>query len=114
MRIISKSSSTGNHVVHKSRIFFLLFTVFLTFFYTTIIFGANTHVSPTNNSLAQNGSFENSYKSWSKVTWRDKTTTLRVLAHGAHSHSLRMHSKLTLSILEFPPCVCLFYLMQLT
>ncbi|KAF0201999.1 MAG: outer membrane adhesin-like [Bacteroidetes bacterium] len=62
---------------HQSRFIFLILTVFLTLFYTTLIFGATFHVDPTFTGSVQNGSITNPYNSWSKVTFNSNNSYLQ-------------------------------------
>jgi hypothetical protein len=62
---------------HQSRFIFLVLTLFLTLFYTTLIFGATFHVDPTFTGSLQNGSITNPYNSWSKVTFNSNNSYLQ-------------------------------------
>lgn len=61
----------------RSRFIFLTLTLFITLFYTTLIFGATFHVDPTYTGSVQNGSITNPYNSWSKVTFTNNNSYLQ-------------------------------------
>lgn len=77
MKITSKATNYTTHTHNNSKLLFLILTVLLTVFYSTIIFGATIYVDPTYNSSTQNGSITNPYNSWSKVTWTNGNSYLQ-------------------------------------
>ncbi len=77
MKITSKTADYNTHTHTNSKLIFLILTVLLTLFYTSIIFGATIYVDPTYNASTQNGSITNPYNSWSKVTWTNGNSYLQ-------------------------------------
>lgn len=47
---------------------FIVITILLLVFYSSLIFGATIYIDPTNTSSNQNGSITNPYNSWTKFT----------------------------------------------
>jgi hypothetical protein len=61
-----KQSSQPNLKAHAK---FLLLTILLLLVYSTMLFSANVYIDPTNTAANQNGSIDNPYNSWTKVTF---------------------------------------------
>jgi hypothetical protein len=62
---------------HQPRFIFLALTLFLTLFYTTLIFGATFYVDPTFTGSVQNGTIGNPYSSWTQFTITNGNTYLQ-------------------------------------
>lgn len=65
-----KSQVEINKIETRKRgLYFIVLTVLLSLFYTTLLFGATIYIDPTNTASGQNGTITNPYSSWNQVTF---------------------------------------------
>jgi len=54
---------------NKIKLRFLLLTILLVIFYSTLLFSATIYIDPSNTASGQNGSIQNPYNSWNQVSF---------------------------------------------
>ncbi|KAF0195991.1 MAG: cadherin [Bacteroidetes bacterium] len=54
---------------YKIKLRFLILTILLVVFYTTLLFSATIYIDPTNTATGQNGTITNPYSSWNQVSF---------------------------------------------
>lgn len=62
---------------YKVKLRFLLLTLFLVLFYTTLLFSATVYIDPTYTGSTQNGTITNPYRLWSQATITSSNTYLQ-------------------------------------
>lgn len=54
---------------NKIKLRFLILTILLVIFYSTLLFSATVYIDPSNTASGQNGSIQNPYSSWNQVSF---------------------------------------------
>ncbi|MBK9356489.1 MAG: cadherin domain-containing protein [Bacteroidales bacterium] len=54
---------------YKIKLRFLVLTILLVVFYTSLLFSATIYIDPTNTTTGQNGTIQNPYNSWNQVSF---------------------------------------------
>ncbi|MGV8964415.1 MAG: cadherin domain-containing protein, partial [Candidatus Saccharimonadaceae bacterium] len=66
-----------NRIIIGPKFRFVLLTILLVIFYSTLLFSATIYIDPTNTSSGQNGSITNPYDSWTDFSFVNGNTYLQ-------------------------------------